>query len=102
VPSNEDVDVWVRRNPFGDTANKEAQAIAKELASYGTQKFTDIYETAWNIKVSTSGVATISRTYGSGKNKKTVSATAVVMWDGGENPPYAFFLAEGKVFGVNW
>lgn len=102
VPSNADVYVWVRRNPFGDTANKEAQAIAKELSSYGTQKFTDIYETAWNIKVSTSGVATISRTYGSGKNKKTVSATAVVMWDGGETPPYAFFLAEGKVIGVNW
>ena len=50
----------------------------------------------------TSGVATISRTYGSGKNKKTVSATAVVMWDGGETAPYAFFLAEGKVVGVSW
>jgi len=102
VPSNEDVYVWARRNPFGDAVNKEAKAIAKELASYGTQKFTDIYDTSWDIKVSTSGVATISRTYGSGKNKKTVSATAVVMWDGGETSPYAFFLAEGKVVGVSW
>ena len=100
VPSNADTYVLARRNSFGD--NAEAKALAAELAALGTQKWTDAEGLVWNLKVSTGGVATIARTTGSGKNKKTTSATAVVVWDGGAYVPYAVFLVGGKIEEVIW
>ena len=75
-PLNEDTAVSARRNPFGD--NAEAKDFAAELAALGTQTMHDDNWLAWKVKVSAKGVATISRTTGTGKKKKTVSATAVV------------------------
>ncbi len=48
------------------------------------------------------GEATIARTTGIGKNKKTVSATAVVAWNGDDYGPYAVFLVDGKILEVSW
>ncbi len=100
VPSNADIFVSARRNPFGD--NADAKALAAELAAFGTQTLTDGQGVVWNLKVSTSGVATIARTTGTGKNKKTISATAVVAWNGGDYGPYAVFLVDGKIIDVYW
>lgn len=100
VPLNADNYVSARRNPFGD--NAEAKALAAELVALGSQTLTDVDGLVWNIKVSTSGVATIARTTGSGKNRKTVSATAVVAWNGGDYGPYAIFLVDGKIIEVQW
>ena len=93
-------DLSARRNPFGD--NADAKALAAELAAFGTQTLTDDQGVVWNLKVSTSGVATIARTTGTGKNKKTISATAVVAWNGGDYGPYAVFLVDGKIIDVHW
>ena len=100
VPSNADLYVSARRNPFGD--NADAKALAAELVALGTQTLTDDDGLVWNLKVASNGVATIARTTGAGKNKKTVSATAVIAWDGGEYGPYAVFLVDGKIMGVSW
>jgi len=102
VPSNVDIDVSARRNPFGD--NAEAKAIAADLAALGTQKIVDGDGVSWNVKVATSGVATITRTTGSGKNKKTISATAVVELanDGDGYSASARFLVSGKVVEIDW
>jgi RHS repeat-associated protein len=100
VPSNADLYVSARRNPFGD--NADAKALAAELVALGTQTLTDDDGLVWNLKVASNGVATIARTTGAGKNKKTVSATAVVAWDGDEYGPYAVFLVDGKIMGVSW
>lgn len=100
VPSNADLYVSARRNPFGD--NADAKALAAELVALGTQTLTDDDGLVWNLKVASNGVATIARTTGAGKNKKTVSATAVVAWDGDEYGPYAVFLVDGKIVGVRW
>ncbi len=100
VPLNADAIVSVRRNPFGD--NADAKALAAELAALGTQKWMDAEELVWNLKVASNGVATISRTTGSGKNKKTTSATAVVVWNGDGHVPYADILVGGKIVEVNW
>ena len=102
LPMPVNVDQWVsaRRNPFGD--NADAKALAAELVALGTQTLTDDDGLVWNLKVASNGVATIARTTGAGKNKKTVSATAVVAWDGDEYGPYAVFLVDGKIVGVRW
>ena len=89
-----------RRNSFGD--NEEAKALAAELAALGTQEWMDADGLVWNLKVSTGGVATLARTTGSGKNKKTISATAVIVWNGGEDSPSATFLVGGKIVPVWW
>lgn len=102
LPMPVNVDQWVsaRRNSFGD--NADAKALAAELVALGTQTLTDDDGLVWNLKVASNGVATIARTTGAGKNKKTVSATAVVAWDGGEYGPYAVFLVDGKIVEVRW
>ena len=100
MPSNADIYVSARRNPFGD--NAEAKALAAELAALGTQKWTDAEGLVWNLKVASNGVATIARTTGSGKNKKTTSATAVIVWNGGGSVPYAVFQVGGKIVEVDW
>ncbi len=102
VPQNVDADVSARRNPFGD--NAEAKAVAAELAALGTRKIADASGLVWNVKVASTGVATISRVTGSGKNKKTVSASAVVnAWaNGAEYGATARFLVNGKIIEVDW
>ena len=100
VPLDDDIYVSARRNPFGD--NVEAKAFAAELAALGTQGLTDGEGLVWNIKVASNGVATIARATGTGKNKKTVSATAVVAWNGDDYGPYAVFLVDGKILEVSW
>ena len=100
VPSNADLYVSARRNPFGD--NADAKALAAELVALGTQTLTDDDGLVWNLKVASNGVATIARTTGTGKNKKTVSATAVVAWNGDDYGSYAVFLVDGKIIEVSW
>ena len=100
MPSNVDTAVSARRNSFGD--NVDAKALAAELAALGTQKWTDAEGLVWNLKAALNGVATIARTTGSGKNKKTISATAVVVWNGDGHVPYADILVGGKIVEVNW
>ena len=97
-PSNADTYVSARRNAFGD--NAEAKALAAELAAAGSWKWIDGEGYVWNLKVASNGVATISRTTGSGSNKKTISATAVITWDGGDSIPCAVFKVEGKILEV--
>ncbi len=101
VPQNADADVSARRNPFGD--NDEAKAVAVELAALGTQQVADASGLVWNVKVASTGVATISRVTGSGRNKKTVSATAVVnvRTDGAGYVATARFLVDGKIVDAN-
>ena len=105
-PINADTVVSARRNPFGDSDNADAKALAAQLAALGTQTFTDEAGLAWKLKVSAAGVATISRTTGTGRKKKTTSATAVV-----EVAPDAYgdgytatarFLVGGRVIVVSW
>ena len=93
-------DLTARRNPFGD--NADAKALAAELAALGTHTLTDGDGIVWSLKVASNGVATIARTTGTGKNKKTISATAVVAWNGGDYGPYAVFLVDGKIIDVYW
>ena len=107
APTNLDSALSARRNPFGD--NAEAKAAAKQLAALGTRDFIDDDEIAWKLKVSASGVATISRTTGTGKKKKTVSATAVVAIEPLDllDPAAGYraaarFLVGGKVVGASW
>ena len=104
VPQNADVDLAARRNPFNDTDNVEAKAVAAELAARGTQQFTDASGLVWNVKAAPTGVATISRVTGTGKNKKTVSASSVVdVWtNGAEYSASARFLVGGQIVEVNW
>ncbi len=104
VPQNADVDLAARRNPFYDTDNVEAKAVAAELAAQGTMTFTDASGLVWNVKVAPTGVATISRVTGSGKNRKTVSASSVVnVWTNGvECSASARFLVGGQIVEVNW
>jgi PKD repeat protein len=97
-PSNVDTYISARRNPFGD--NAEAQALAAEFAASGTWKWTDGEGLVWNVKVASNGVATISRTTGTGSSKKTISATAVITWDGGDSIPYAVFKVDGRILEV--
>ena len=103
TPLNEDIYVSVRRNPFGD--NTDAKAIAAAMAAQGTRIYTDESGLAWNLKMSSNGVATISRTTGSGKNKKTISATAVLEVEKGGSGyvrGVTRFLVSGKVLSVAW
>lgn len=102
VPRNADVYVSARRNPFGDANNEDAIWLATQLAALGSQKLSDSDGVVWNTRVASNGVATISRTTGTGKSKKTVTATAVVMWDGGDNAPRATFLVDGKAVFISW
>lgn len=102
-PSNEDTYVLARRNPFGD--NADAKSVAAVLAAQGTRTFTDESGLVWNVKMSSNGVATISRTTGSGKNKKTVSASAVLEVDsdaGGNLTGATRFAVLGKVIAIPW
>ena len=105
-PINADTVVSARRNPFGDSDNADAKALAAQLSALGTQTYTDEAGLAWKLKVSAAGVATISRTTGTGRKKKTTSATAVV-----EVAPDAYgdgytatarFLVGGSVIVVSW
>ena len=106
APTNADTVVSVRRNPFGDSDNAEAKALAAQLAALGTQTYTDDMGLAWKLKVSTAGVATLSRTTGTGKKKKTISATAVVeatpVTDGDGYTATARFLVGGRVIVATW
>lgn len=104
VPQNADVDLAARRNPFYDKDNVEAKAVAEELAAQGTMKFTDASELVWNVKVAPTGVATISRVTGTGKNKRTVSASSVVnVWTNGvEYSASARFLVDGQIVEIVW
>ena len=105
LPLNEDILISVRRNPFGDKDNADAKSIAVDLAALGTQSFADEAGLAWNLKVSSAGVATISRTTGTGKKKKTTSATAVVEvadLGGGNILATARFLVAGKIITATW
>ena len=97
-PLNVDTIISARRNSFGD--NAEAKTLAAQLAALGTQKWMDGEGLVWNLKVSTGGVATLARTTGSGKNKKTISATAVIVWNGGDDSPSATFLVGEKIVPV--
>ena len=79
APANIDTVVSARRNPFDDKDNTEAKRIAAEIAAIGAFNVMSADELVWTVKVSAkTGVATISRTIGSGKKKKTVSATTVI------------------------
>lgn len=103
VPLDEDIYVSVRRNPFGD--NTDAKAIAAAIAAQGTRSYTDGSGLTWNLKVASNGVATISRATGSGKNKKTISATAVLEVEKGDSGyvrGVTRFLVSGKVVTVTW
>ena len=103
VPLDEDIYVSVRRNPFGD--NTDAKAIAAAIAAQGTRSYTDESGLTWNLKVASNGVATISRATGSGKNKKTISATAVLEVEKGDSGyvrGVTRFLVSGKVVTVTW
>ena len=107
TPSNKDVVLSARRNPYNDADDVDG---AKELAAgfslwLGTSNtFVDESGITWNVKASTAGVVTISRTTGSGKNKKTITATAVLEVD--DFAAYrnysARFLVSGKVIGTSW
>ena len=103
TPLNSDAVVSARRNPFGD--NAEAKDVAAQLNATGAKQVTDGDGLVWNVKVAANGVATILRTTGSGKNKKTVSATAVVEVVPAEGDGYlamARFLVNGKVLVASW
>ena len=103
VPLDEDIYVSVRRNPFGD--NTDAKAIAAAITAQGTRSYTDESGLTWNLKVASNGVATISRATGSGKNKKTISATAVLEVEKGDSGyvrGVTRFLVSGKVVTVTW
>ncbi len=101
VPINADIWVYnVRRNSYGD--NAEAKALAAELAALGTLSITDAEGVVWNLNVAANGVAKIWRTTGTGRYKKTTSATAVVEWDGEGTIPQALFLVSGRIIGFNW
>ena len=109
APLNADTVVSARRNPFGDKDNADAKGLAAQLAALGTQTFTDDTGLAWKLKVSTAGVATISRTVGTGKKAKTTSATAVVevgaVYAADPDAGYtatARFLVGGRVIAVSW
>ena len=106
TPVNGDTVLSARRNPFSD--NAEAKVVASELAALGERNFTDADGFVWKAKVSAAGVATISRTTGTGKNAKTTSATAVVEVshvdaDGEQGyVAVARFLVGGKIIDVMW
>ena len=103
APTNADTVFSARRNPFGD--NAEAKDVAAQLYAMGAKQVTDEAGLVWTVKVSASGVATISRTTGTGKKKKTVSATAVVEIARTGDDSYqavARFLVSGKVIAVDW
>ncbi len=105
LPVNADTGVLARRNPFGDKDNAEAKSVAADLAALGTQDFMDETGLAWKIKVSANGVATISRTTGTGKKKKTISATAVLEVadsGGGDVHATARFPVSGKIVTFAW
>ncbi len=94
-----------RRNPYGDKDNADAKAVAADVVALGARKVTDGEGLVWSVKVAANGVATISRTTGTGKKKKTVSATAVVTVDdlgGGALRAEARFLVGGKFVMVDW
>ena len=100
---NADTHVSARRNPFGD--NAEAKSIAAVLAAQGTRTFTDDGGLVWNLKVAANGVATISRTTGTGKNRKTTTATAVLAIDedgAGAMRGVTQFLVSGKIVRAHW
>ena len=103
APTNADTEFSARRNPFGD--NAEAKDVALQLNAMGARTVTDAAGLVWTLKVSASGVATISRTTGTGKKKKTVSATAVVEVSRTDDDGYravARFLVGGKVVEADW
>ena len=97
APLNADTHVSARRNPFGD--NADAKAVAAALAAQGARSFTDDWGIAWKVKVAPNGVATISRTTGTGKNRKTISASAVIEVDDDAAGirGRASFLVSGKI-----
>ena len=99
---NADTVVSARRNPFGDNVEaKEALAGVRESAP---KSLVDDNGTTWKLAVSDKGVATISRTTGSGKNKKTLTATAIVevARDGEGYSATARFAVSGKVVEATW
>ena len=100
VPINVDTWICARRNSYGDDA--EAKALAAELVALGTLSITDAEDVVWNLKVAANGVATITRTTGTGKNKKTISATAVVEWAGDGYAPYVVFFVSGRIINFDW
>ena len=109
APLNADTVVSARRNPFGDKDNADAKELAAQLAALGTQTYTDDTGLAWKLKVSAAGVATISRTTGTGRKKKTTSATAVVEVGAidASDPDIGYtltarFLVGGRVIVVSW
>jgi hypothetical protein len=102
TPLNADAVVSARRNPFGD--NAEAKEALAAIRASAPASFTGNDGTAWKFSVSDNGVVTISRTTGSGKNKKTVSATAVVEI-GRDGEGYAArvrFLISGTIAEMKW
>ena len=105
VAQNADMVVSARKNPFGD--NDAAKGVAAQIAALGTQAFVDDDGLAWNLKVSVFGVATLSRTTGTGKSKKTISATAVLSVDVAEGDDAVYvatarFAVGGKVLVVTF
>ena len=78
LPINDDEIFVARHNSFARVA--EAKAVAAKLAALGTHDVI-LNDLEWKAIIGTDGVAKISRTTGSGKNQKVVSASSVVSVD---------------------
>ncbi len=78
VPINDDEVFIARHNPFARIA--EAKTVAAKLAALGPHYVT-LNNLEWKVIVGIDGVAKISRTTGTGKNQKVVSASSVVSVD---------------------
>ena len=101
-PSNADTAVSARRNPFGD--NAEAKEVLPGIRELAPKSLVDDGGTTWKFAVSDKGVATISRTTGTGKNRKTVTATTIVevARAGDGYSAKARFAVGGKVVEATW
>ena len=97
VPSNEDTACSARHNPFACVA--EAKEVAAKLAALGTH-YVVLDGSEWKVIVGKDGAVRISRTTGTGKNMKTLSASSVVSVDAVKDDPdryvaqAVFFIAE--------
>ena len=102
TPLNADAVASARRSPYGD--NAEAKEALAAIRASAPASFTGNDGTAWKFSVSDNGVVTISRTTGSGKNKKTVSATSVVeiVRDGDGYAARVRFLISGTIAEMTW
>ena len=102
APVNADQDFSARRNPFGD--NADAKEVLVDIRGNAPKSLVDDGGTTWKFSVSDKGVATISRTTGTGKNRKTVSATAVVEVEHVVEgySAKARFAVSGKVVEATW